>query len=88
MNENTLMLLQICDLAKQWPNLKSIHDLAMQDLMAQADEAQDEINKRAEEAAKKVADAKAKADAEAKAIADKEAKAQAALAPKPKEVVA
>lgn len=30
--DEVLTLLEICDLAKQWPNLKHIHDAAMKQL--------------------------------------------------------
>ena len=81
-DKDVLPLLQICDLAKQWPNLKPIHDLAMAELVDAAVEAQDELDKRAEAAAKAEAEAKAKADAKAKAEADKQAAADTAGKPK------
>jgi len=35
-NEDILRWLQICDLAKQWPGLKPIHDAAMAKLIEAA----------------------------------------------------
>ena len=64
------VLLGIIDKARQWPNLQSLHDLAMDDLKRLNDDAKVELDKRAAAAAKVAADAQAKADAEAKAKAD------------------
>lgn len=61
-DNNVLELLQICDLAKNWPHLRSIHDVAMGDLAKFVEEAKAELEKRA-------ADLKAKAEAEAAKIA-------------------
>lgn len=80
--QETWMLLQIADLAKQWPNLKVIHDLAMAELEDMVVEAKDELDKRAEAKAKTAADAQAKIDATAKTAADKEAKASEAAKPR------
>ena len=79
---STLELLQTCDLAKQWPNLRAIHDLAMDDLMETNAAAQEEIDKRAEAKAKADAEAAAKVAAAAKAVADKQAAADKAGKPK------
>ena len=54
-----LELLQICDLAKQWPNLQALHDLAMADLVSANDDAKTELVKRAAAKAKAAADAAA-----------------------------
>ncbi len=67
-----LQLLQICDLAKQWPTLTALHDVAMADLVKANDDAKAELAKRAEAKAKADAEAAAKKAAEAKALADKQ----------------
>ena len=82
--EDTVALLQICDLAKQWPKLNSVHDLAMAQLIEANDEAKDWLVKRADEKAKAAAEAKAKAEAEAKAESD----ARTAAAAQPQAVPA
>lgn len=75
-----LQLLQVCDLAKQWPTLGAIHDLAMADLVKMNDDAKAELAKRAEVKAKADAEAAAKAAAEAKARADEQAANDKAMA--------
>lgn len=55
----TLMLLQLMDLAKQWPTLGAIHDLAMSELNATNDEAKLELVERAKAKAQKEAEANA-----------------------------
>ena len=72
----TLALLQICDLAKEWPNLKAMHDLAMDELNKLNLDAQKELARRAEVKAKEEAAAKAKAAAEAKAEAERRSTAE------------
>lgn len=77
-------LLRVADLAKQWPHLRSVHDLAMSDLAVHEAHAKEELAKRAEVKAKAEAEAKAKADAKAKAEADaEEAREAKAAAPVP-----
>ena len=68
-----LEALQICDLAKQWPNLKAIHDLSMSDLTKLNADAQAELDKRAEAQAEIDAEVQAKAAAEKKAAVDAQA---------------
>lgn len=43
------LLMRIIDLARSWPSLKAIHDLAMQDLNEIVEEAEEELEKRAKE---------------------------------------
>jgi hypothetical protein len=74
MSDNTLALLQVCDLAKQWPRLQAVHDLAMADLLTANEEAKAELVKRADAKAEAEADAQAKVDAAQKAAASTEAK--------------
>lgn len=73
-------LLRVADLAKQWPHLRSVHDLAMSDLAVHEAHAKEELAKRAEVKAKAEAEVKAKADAKAKAEADAEAAREAKVA--------
>ena len=73
MSGNVVELLDIVNKARQWPNLKALHDLAMADLVAANDEATTELAKRADAAAKAKAEADAKAAAEAAAKAEAEA---------------
>ena len=73
-------LLRVADLAKQWPHLRSVHDLAMSDLAVHEAHAKEELVKRAEVKAKAEAEVKAKADAKAKAEADAEAAREAKVA--------
>ena len=63
---SVLELLRIADLANQWPNLKPLHDLAMDDLVEANEGAKKELVKRTE------AKAKAKAEADAKAAAERQ----------------
>jgi peptidoglycan hydrolase CwlO-like protein len=65
-------LLKIVDLAKNWPNLREIHDLAMLDLEGINKETKAELERRR----KTLAEEKAKAEAEAKAKATATAKAE------------
>lgn len=79
-------LLTICNLAKGWPSLNPIHDLAMAELVDLNAEAVKELTDQRE--AKAGADKKAQADkvAEIEARAKTDAKAQAKLAvPQPKD---
>jgi hypothetical protein len=71
--ERVLLLLQICDYANQWAPLRALHDVAMMELVELAQDAKEELTRRAEAAARAKADAQARADA----------KAQAAVQPKP-----
>lgn len=74
MSDNSpLPLLQICDLAKQWPNLQALHDIAMADLVRMNADAQVELAKRADAKAKADAEEMAKAAAKVKADADMQA---------------
>lgn len=72
--------LKICDLAKQWPALQAIHDLAMAELLKANVDAKIELTKRAE--AKAANDAKLKAQADAKAADEAAAAAKAEAAAK------
>lgn len=65
--------LQIADLAKQWPQLKPVHDLALARLGDMAIESQKELDARAKAKADAEAKAEAKRVAEAKAAAEKQA---------------
>lgn len=40
---DVLNWLKICDLAKQWPNLKGVHDLAMKQLMKATQDAEKQL---------------------------------------------
>lgn len=75
MMDKILILLQVADLANQWPNLKALHDEAMFEL--------NELNTKAAEAQKarveKEAVAKAEAERRAAAKLAAEVKAQATV---------
>lgn len=75
--DRAVTLLKTADLAKQWPNLRALHDLAMAELVDMASNAADDLaaiaKKRADEEAKAAAEAQAKAVARAKA--DEQARA-------------
>lgn len=68
---SSLQLLQICDLAKQWPNLQALHDVAMADLVAMNEDAKAELAKRAKVKAEKEAAEQAAAAAKVKAAAER-----------------
>jgi predicted Holliday junction resolvase-like endonuclease len=70
-HEDVLTLLKVVALAKDYPNLRALHDLAMGLLSDKAVEAQKELDKRAK--AKAEAEAKAKAEADKKAAEEKKA---------------
>lgn len=75
-----LTLLQICDLAKEWPDLKPIHDAAMAELAdGGVKGARAELGRRAEVKAQAEREANQKKAAEIEA----NAKAQAKTQPKP-----
>ena len=82
MSGSPLELLQIADLAKQWPNLRPLHDSAMAQLMDMVPDAQKDLDARAQEKAKAEAEAEAKRQAAIKEQADKDAAALAAGKPK------
>lgn len=49
--DNPLELLKLCDLAKQWPNLKGLHDLTMKKLEQASKEAEKQLAKEREDEA-------------------------------------
>lgn len=65
------MLLHVLDKAKNWPNLKGIHDAAMHELGLLNGEALEEAAERAEAAKKARAEADAKIVAQTKSDADR-----------------
>lgn len=72
-------LLNIADMAKQWPKLLGIHDKAMAELEDISAASAKEVQEKKAAAALKAAEEKAKADAAAKVEADK---AQAPTGPR------
>lgn len=80
MSKDIVALLNICDLGKQWPQLRALHDVAMQDLLAANEDAKEELAARKEAADQKAAEAKAQLDA-------KNAEANKASEPADKEVL-
>jgi hypothetical protein len=72
--ERIALLLQVANLASQWPNLNGITSLASEELV----EANKEVLKQIEEKRKKEAEERAKKIAEAKAAEEEEKKSAAA----------
>jgi hypothetical protein len=76
-HDKVYRLLKIVDLAKNWPNLREIHDLAMLDLEGINKETKAELERRR----KTLAEEKAKADAKAKATATAKAEEKTSALP-------
>lgn len=74
------MLLTVCNLAKDWPNLKKIHDAAMAELLDLNNEANDHLVERATAKAEKdkADQAKRAKEIEDRAKADEAARAKVA----------
>lgn len=68
--DGILQLLQIMDLAKQWPQLQAIHDISMAQLVDANEKAAVELKAIAYRKAEAKAEAEAKAAAERKAEVD------------------
>lgn len=56
--DKILTLLQVVNLAKQWPQLQALHDVAMQDLLKESIGAKQELADRAKVAAEEADKAK------------------------------
>jgi len=73
----------IVDKTREYPQLKSIHDLALRALVKENESAKEELDKIIKEEAEAKAKADEEAAAEAKALAEKEAKANEVPPAKP-----
>lgn len=72
--EGILQLLQLMDLAKQWPQLQPLHDTAMAELTEASDKARVELKKKADDRIKAEATARAKLEADRVAAAEAQQK--------------